>query len=364
MSTYCEYTGDQLKESLHDRFICGLRSESIQKKLLAKTYSFERAVEIVTAEEAAAKDIREMSQHASPQIHTMKQTPPPRRGAYRGRPRTPNQSQPRQQCDRCGLKNHTRDKCWHKDKECLNCGKTGHLKSQCRSKKETERSNPNRTNYVQEDESTNATDLDTAVFRVSKETPRSLGDKPIIVPVVIEGVALEMELDTGAAVSIVSCVDYLKYFCHIPLSTTTRQLHVYSGSPLGVAGEITVKVKYNTQECQLPMLVVKADKQAPPLFGRSWLRVIKLDWPSIFSQGTHVVKLDMMKELQRKYADIFNPELGTVKGAKATLHLRKDVKPVFCKARSVPFALRPAVERELERMQSEGIIMLVSGQLH
>ena len=66
-----------------------------------------------------------------------------------------------------------------------------------------------------------------------------------------------------------------------------------------------------------------------------------------------------MKELQSKYADMFKPELGTVKGTKATLHLRKNVKPVFCKARSVPFALRPAVERELERMQSEGIIMPV-----
>ena len=56
LSTYCEYTGDQLKESLRDRFICGLRSESIQRKLLAKTYAFEKAVEIATAEEAAAKD--------------------------------------------------------------------------------------------------------------------------------------------------------------------------------------------------------------------------------------------------------------------------------------------------------------------
>ena len=77
LSTYCEYTGDQLKESLRDRFICGLCSESIQKKLFAKTYSFERAVEIATAEEAAAKDIREMSQHTNPQIHTVKQIPPP-----------------------------------------------------------------------------------------------------------------------------------------------------------------------------------------------------------------------------------------------------------------------------------------------
>ena len=127
--------------------------------------------------------------------------------------------------------------------------------------------------------------------RVTKNSSKAVGDKPIIIPGVIEGVPLEMELDTGAAVSIVSYVDYLKHFCHIPLSATTRQLHGYSGSSLVVAGEISVKVKYNVQECQLPMLVVKADKEAPPLFGRSWLQGIKLDWPAIFSQRVNVVKL-------------------------------------------------------------------------
>ena len=143
------------------------------------------------------------------------------------------------------------------------------------------------------------------------------------------------------------------------MSDTTRHLHVYSGSPLEVAGEITVSVKYNLQEHQLPLVVVKTEEEAPPLFGRSWLRVIKLDWPRIFSQGVHAVKLDTIKGLQSKYADIFKQELGTVKGVKATLHMRPNVKPVFCKARPVPFALRPAVEKELQRMQLEGIIIPV-----
>ena len=78
-----------------------------------------------------------------------------------------------------------------------------------------------------------------------------------------------------------------------------------------------------------------------------------------FSEGTYAVRIDIIKELQGKYAGIFKQELGTVKGTKATLHLRKNVKPVFCKARSVPFALWPAVEKELERMQLEGIIVPV-----
>ena len=165
----------------------------------------------------------------------------------------PRQSQPRQPCDRCGLKNYTRDKCWYRDKECFNCGKVGHLKSECRSEKRTRRnpqnvSNPSHTHYVEQTDHPNETEFETAIFEVTEKTPESSATKPYMVTVEIEGISLELELDTGAAVSIVSYTDNTKYFCHIPLSDTTRHLHVYSGSPLQVAGEIIVSVKYNTQE--------------------------------------------------------------------------------------------------------------------
>ena len=60
--------------------------------------------------------------------------------------------------------------------------------------------------------------------------------------------------------------------------------------------------------------------------------------------------------LNERYAEIFKPELGTVKGVTAKLHLKDNVKPVFQKARLVPYALRPAVEKELKKMEDEGII--------
>ena len=63
--------------------------------------------------------------------------------------------------------------------------------------------------------------------------------------------------------------------------------------------------------------------------------------------------------MQQKYKEIFKEELGTATGTKATLQIKKNVKPTFCRARSVPFALRPAVEKELQRMQDEGIIVPV-----
>ena len=233
-------------------------------------------MKIATAEEAATKDIKKISQHGSPQVYTVKQTSWPRRGAYRGQPRMPHQPQARQPCDRCGLKNHTRDKCWYRDKECFNCGKVGHLKVECRSEKRTRHnpqnvSNLSRTHYVEQTDHPNETEFETAIFGVTERTPESSATKPYTVPVEIEGISLELELDMGVAVSIVSYTDYNKYFCHIPLSYTTRHLHVYLGSPLQVAGEIIVSVKYNRQEYKLPLVVVKTQEEAPPLFGRSWL---------------------------------------------------------------------------------------------
>ena len=44
----------------------------------------------------------------------------------------------------------------------------------------------------------------------------------------------------------------------------------------------------------------------------------------------------------------------------AKLHLKPNSQPKFVKARTVPFALKPAVERELDRLEQEGIIEKVT----
>ena len=44
----------------------------------------------------------------------------------------------------------------------------------------------------------------------------------------------------------------------------------------------------------------------------------------------------------------------------ATLQLKPGAKPKFCKARPVPFALKAAIDRELDRLESQGILEKVS----
>ena len=59
------------------------------------------------------------------------------------------------------------------------------------------------------------------------------------------------------------------------------------------------------------------------------------------------------------YSDVFEDKLGTFKSAKAKLTLKEDSQAHFCKARAVPYALRPKVEEELRRLQNEGILAKV-----
>ena len=44
----------------------------------------------------------------------------------------------------------------------------------------------------------------------------------------------------------------------------------------------------------------------------------------------------------------------------ANLYLKPNCQPKFVKARPVPFAIKPAVDRELDRLEQEGIIEKVT----
>ena len=181
------------------------------------------------------------------------------------------------------------------------------------------------------------------------------------VPVLIEDTEFLMEVATGAAASILSYSDYDRHFKYLALKPVQRSFHAYAGTPLDVAGQILVDVEHNGQRATLPLLIVRAESYAPPLLGRSWLTKIRLDWSTLFSPRISQVSVDQdndvwVERLKEQYREIFKPELGTVKGVKAKLYLKENAKPVFQRARPVPYALRPAVEEELKRMESEGVL--------
>ena len=62
----------------------------------------------------------------------------------------------------------------------------------------------------------------------------------------------------------------------------------------------------------------------------------------------------------KKYAEVFQDELGTLKDYKAHLSLKDSTVPRFLKPRQVPFSLKGVIDTELERLACLGILESVS----
>ena len=57
-----------------------------------------------------------------------------------------------------------------------------------------------------------------------------------------------------------------------------------------------------------------------------------------------------------RHKAVFDGGLGKLKGYQAKIYVDPGAQPRFCKARTVPYAMRRLVEEELQRLEKEGII--------
>ncbi|XP_077498703.1 uncharacterized protein LOC144109788 [Amblyomma americanum] len=65
---------------------------------------------------------------------------------------------------------------------------------------------------------------------------------------------------------------------------------------------------------------------------------------------------DVVEQLQEKYEIVFSEEIPGNGGPPVTLELLGNAQPRFLKARPVPFALQTSVEKELDKLEQQGVI--------
>ena len=99
----------------------------------------------------------------------------------------------------------------------------------------------------------------------------------------------------------------------------------------------------------MPLLIVQGS--GPTLLGRDWLSQIRLDWKQI-----HRVHTLSLQAVLNRHPAVVEEGLGTLKGFKAKIYVDPTAQPKFHRARSVPYALRDKVEKELQRLQEEGTL--------
>ena len=210
LTTHCKFEErkDFLQESLRDRFVCGLRSESIRKRLLTEDQkvTFAKAMELAKNLETASKDA---------QLKASEQIPCENTAVHKVTSPSEKES-----CYRCGLTNHKTADCRFKETICHQCGKQRHIRRVCRSGAQSQRRGKKgtahkRTRWVNKDQNDKDSDGSVDVHIVGKWSTR-----PIRVEVQINSKPLLMKVDTGAAVSLIS---YKKLKQVLP--------RVYSGPP-------------------------------------------------------------------------------------------------------------------------------------
>ncbi|GBM84945.1 hypothetical protein AVEN_120214-1 [Araneus ventricosus] len=117
-------------------------------------------------------------------------------------------------------------------------------------------------------------------------------------------------------------------------------------------GYVTVKVEYRNQILNLNLYIVKENLDT--ILGREWLYKINLDWQAI--KAVRVTSKRNLSQLLEEYKNIFDDELGEINNYQVKLELKPEVKPIFSRVRTVPFALKGRVENEIDRLEKEGII--------
>ena len=81
-----------------------------------------------------------------------------------------------------------------------------------------------------------------------------------------------------------------------------------------------------------------------------------MDQCSLVETDIHYVQAPGLQGVLSKYSEVFQKGLGTFKGPKVSLVVDADAPPRFCKARTLPYAMREAVSDELERLIKEGTL--------
>ncbi|XP_043244968.1 uncharacterized protein LOC122393203 [Amphibalanus amphitrite] len=386
----CQFSAGILEEMLRDRLVCGIRNERLQSRLLSEPHlTLPLAVELAQAHESAAASAAELSGHEvgapGDSIVQRVERAAERRaggaggelGARRGPPRPATAAGPPQQrrdvrgggsteCPRC-LRDHLQSACPFRGRRCFACGQRGHIRVACgrgsqHQLRQLSAEDPQSASVMQcGDESAElsrrevaapasdeAIDEAYAMFSVRPESERR---PPLMVSVVLDGKTVDMELDTGAAVSVCSDSVLRQLWpsggpslepCNVTLKT-------YSGEQLSVCGQVTVNVEHGGQAARLPLIIVKGS--GPCLFGRNWLSQIRLDWPTV----CRVSSASRVQPVLDEFPDVFRDELGCFRGGEVTIDVDPDGQPRFFKPRAVPLAYREAVDAQLEKEIQHGL---------
>ncbi|XP_058817138.1 uncharacterized protein K02A2.6-like [Topomyia yanbarensis] len=187
-------------------------------------------------------------------------------------------------------------------------------------------------------------------------------NSPCFVDVIVDSKIMQMEIDSGSAVSVICKRFYERKFRDSPLLDCSLKLAVVDGAHLSVVGQIAVSVEINGQRNDVSLVVLESNNIIMPLFGRDWLDIFFPVWRNAFRKPMSVNHTSVTREekviedLKTKFPNVFDNNFSTpITGFEADLVLKDDT-PVFKRAYEVPYRLRDKVIEHIDSLEQDGVI--------
>ncbi|KAJ8034400.1 hypothetical protein HOLleu_21220 [Holothuria leucospilota] len=375
LSKTCDF-GPMTDEMIRDQIIEKTATPRVRERLLMeKDLKLNGAIETAKCIENAMKEAKAIGNSLTKE--TLEQD------VYRltSRGNKPNVTKTgtktKRVCYRCGSTQHIASdpNCKARDKKCRNCKKIGHFAVMCRSKPIAQTKN-----YVREVTTQNSTgppayhipsnpgDGNYEVLANDSNGRKGSKSKRIRCVVMINGVPIQLDVDTGSGVSILSEEVFSKSFLSEALVKVPEgiKLSSYTKHKIEVIGCFEATVSYLDRVANTIFFVVKSGSN---LLGRDLIQKLGINilgsQLSCFAlsedsssnnpviQGNFVLP-NYIKSFQSMFSD--TTILPTIKGMIHKVHVDKSVKPKHQKLRRLPFGVRKLVSQELSRLESMGVI--------
>ena len=262
LAKFCNF-GTALEDMLQDWLVCGINDSAIQQKLLLQcNLTFDKVLEMMLSHETAVRMLVHcrlepmMFSSQSIQCKNFSNRTTGWKAIL---------------CYQYGQHGHALTRYQFRSFKCHQCGR---IKAFCQSSSQGEKvASQNRARRevkkLEEASEENEYTLFNLYGHIGSQSP-------YLVTLHVDGVPLQMEIDMGSSLSLISESTFWRLWPNRTWEDSLTNLMMYSSAELQVLGKVNVQVcQASARPVNLSLAVMGAD--GPSLLGSNWIRSLQLD---------------------------------------------------------------------------------------